>query len=81
MLPWLWGQPMSDVARQYIGHDEYTHLEGHPGEGTDLLLTIWDDESGRQRHTLAMRPGLNQRWRTWGPPASLTLDRWEGPTS
>jgi hypothetical protein len=46
----------------YKGHDP-TNGE----DGTDLLLSIYDDGS----YVLATRPGLDQTWVTWGPPATV----------
>jgi hypothetical protein len=51
----------------YTGHDPRTDLDGHPGEGCDLLLTQHDDGALE----LAVRPGKDNRWITWGPPSLL----------
>lgn len=46
-------------------------------EGTDLLLTEHDDGS----FELAARPGLDQNFIRWGPPATFTLDHTTEPES
>jgi hypothetical protein len=55
----------------YTGHDPRTDLDGHPGEGCDLLLTQHDDGALE----LAVRPGKDNRWVTWGPPSLLLPER------
>jgi hypothetical protein len=62
---------MTEPARILTGHLEYADLEGFLGEGVDLFLTIYEDDGGREHHTLAVRPGKGNRGITWGPPASL----------
>ena len=51
----------------HTGHDPATDIQGFPGEGCDLLLTIWDDGT----REMAVRPGYQRTGRTWGPPALL----------
>jgi hypothetical protein len=54
----------------YRGHDPSIHLDGHEGEGTDLLLQVYDGTDGAV-YELAVRPGLNCTWLTWSPPTEL----------
>jgi hypothetical protein len=57
----------------FLGHDPSVDLDGYPGEGVDLLLTIYDADETTVGESLelAVRPGKDQRGRTWGPPALL----------
>ena len=62
---------MNQPARILTGHLEYADLDGHLGEGLGLLLTIFEDDGGREHFTLAVRPGKDSRGITWSPPASM----------
>lgn len=50
------------MSRVFYGHDPY---EGT--EGTDVLLTVWDDGT----YEVALRPGRQWRGITWGPPVQM----------
>ena len=60
-------------TRIYVGHNPDIG-----DEGVDLLLTEHDSPNGTVRE-IAMRPGREQRWITWGAPVTLVADRMGQP--
>lgn len=52
----------------YLAHAAY-----YGTDGTDILVTVHDNG----RLEVALRPGHEERWTTWGPPVELTLEDWD----
>jgi hypothetical protein len=60
----------AEASRLRLGHLEYADLDGHLGQGIDVLVSIYTN-NGVEHWELAVRPGGDQRQITWSPPATL----------